>query len=185
MLLLVLLSLFPHTFLYFVLITSYAEKSVPGYNSISLKICFQLSMEFQDIPFNKIPPIFPKHAIFPTKLNVACKLVVTVFMSYKYLLLTSVKKKLRSWVNFKYWSGWFRASETTWNPRLKCSENATGSNEFNLLFRIKHICTCFWTRLQGSIRSVNMQCYFPLYNLSFKCWNTVQDLQKCMWEHHE
>lgn len=93
MLLLVLLSLFPHTLLYFVLITSYAEKSVPGYNSISLKICFQLSTEFHDIPFNKIPPIFPKHAIFPTKLNVGCKIVVTVFMSYKYLLLISVKKK--------------------------------------------------------------------------------------------
>lgn len=71
MLLLVLLSLLPHTFLYFVLIVSYAEKKVPSYNSISLKICFQLSRNFMISLLTKFPQFFKT---FYLPLKVKCSI---------------------------------------------------------------------------------------------------------------
>lgn len=56
-------------------------------------LCFQLSKECHIIPFKKMPTSSPKRAIFPTKYNIVCNIVVIRFLSYKYLSLISEQQQ--------------------------------------------------------------------------------------------
>lgn len=78
----------------------YVATIIPGYDSFSLKICFQLSKEFHVTSFKKFAISSSKYALFPTKYNIVCNVACYIL----FILQISIIKYYYTniWVSVTY-----------------------------------------------------------------------------------